>query len=271
MKCAFPPWRAPSLRTPERHGCLYSPPPPAPPSPPRCLCCRCAACRRRFLLSKPPGPLCLHSESPHPWAWAPPQPASCSPGARGLPGAAPHPPPGAWRRAGRGQAGGCQLLDGRIPPTLGLPRVKMGEAAPTQSFRSPALGTPTSQVGLGRQFWPLVRSASLFQLWPVPSGARRSAQAGLRPGQQLPPPGAVPLLGILPVVPGQTSESPSTHLTQPLSLSLPTPIAPPPPTHAPPPPTHAPPTPHTSFFFPFSHPMSLSPCLSFSAHRVLGL
>lgn len=202
-------------------------------------------CRGRFLLSKPPGPLCLHSESPHPWAWAPPQPASCSPGATGLPEAAPH-------RGGleEGWEGASSWM-GRFPPTLGLPRVKMGEAAPTLGpSEAQPWAPPPSQVGLGQQSWPLVRSASLFQLWPVPSGARWSAQAGLRPGQQLPLPGTVPLLGILPVVPGQTSESPSTHLTQPLSLSLPTPHCP-----APLPPT---PPPHLLFFSFFSSCVFLS-------------
>ena len=42
MTCAFPSWRASHPRTPERHGCLYSPPPP-PPHPTVCVVVAAAA------------------------------------------------------------------------------------------------------------------------------------------------------------------------------------------------------------------------------------
>ena len=181
MKCAFPPWRAPSLRTPERHGCLYSPllRPPRPPHPAVCVVAALPAADASFSLSRRDLSVCTR-RAPTPGPGPLPSLRAAPLGPLAFLQLPLTPPPGAWRRAGRGQAGGCQLLDGRIPPPLGLPGVKMGEAAPTRSFRSPALGTPTSQVGLGRQFWPLVRSASLFQLWPVPSGATRAASLSSR-------------------------------------------------------------------------------------------
>lgn len=105
-------------------------PPPAPPSPPCCLCCRCAAADASFSLSRRDLSVCTQ-RAPTPGPGALPSLRAAPLGPLAFLELPPTPRLGLGEGPARGRREGASSWMGGFPLTLGLPGVKMGEAAPT--------------------------------------------------------------------------------------------------------------------------------------------